>query len=304
MPFGVALFLLFSGLARYWSYRYAGPPARLATQALPSRRRAEILGVVLAVTVAAGAALVVRAYVRPYRVLSPSMLPTLEQDDLIAGRMRPHTSVNSSTPSRGDVVVFHGSAVSSKLGGARVPEILVKRVVGLPGDLIEMRGDVPVINGWTVPTCDAGEYLYVMPDVTGQALRGRLRIEFLDDRAYLTVHAVGRPFVGAYRVKPGEVFVLGDNRGNSMDSRAYSYGHGGGVPLDAIEARVQWFLVGTQRTGDADFGRLLRPIDGLRAPLPLDGVQGLQRPPSEEGITRCLRNRPADTRAPLPDHVP
>jgi signal peptidase I len=252
---------------------------------------------------AALAALAIRAYVRPYHVLSASMLPTLEPDDLIAGRMQPRASASSRAPSRGDLVVFHGSAVALKLRSGTVPDILVKRVVGLPGDLIEMHGDVPVINGWTVPTCEAGDYIYVMRDVGGLGLHGRLRVEFLEDRAYVTVHALGRPFVGAYRVKSGEVFVLGDNRGNSMDSRAYSGGHGAGVPLDAVEARVEWFLIGTKRTGDPDFGRLFWPVDSLKVPPPLAGLQDVQTPPLDEGIAQCLRNRPTDTRPPPPDHA-
>ena len=302
--FGVGLFLLFSSVAQYWVNRYfdvSRPPwTPLAT---PSRSRREALGVLALIVAAASAALAVRAYARPYEVLSASMLPTLEPDDLVAGRVW-HGSADSRTPRRGDIVVFQSSAVPLKLRSGPVPEILVKRVLGLPGDLVEMRGDVPVINGWTVPTCDAGEYMYVTSDVGSVALRGRLRVEFVEDRAYLTIHALGRPFVGAYRVKPGEVFVLGDNRGNSMDSRAYATGHGAGVPVDAIEARVQWFLVGTQRAGSAALGRWLRPIDSLGAPRPLAGVQSDLTDPSEpsleEGIARCLKNRPSDTHPPPP----
>ncbi len=308
LPFGVALFLVFSGIAHYWTRRLGSESdvsaAGLATRPLPSRRGREILGVAVLIAAAAGAALAVRAYVRPYHVLSASMLPTLEPEDLIAGRVQSRLSANSRTPSRGDLVVFHGSAVALKLRAGTVPDILVKRVVGLPGDVIEMHGDVPVINGWTVPTCDAGEYIYAMREVGGLGLRGHLRIEFLDDRAYLTVHALGKPFVGEYRVKPDEVFVLGDNRGNSMDSRAYATGHGGGVPLDAVEARVQWFLIGTKRTGDPDFGRLLHPIDGLAVPRPINGLVDVQTPSLDEGIARCLQNRPTDTRPPSPDHAP
>jgi signal peptidase I len=298
--FGVALFLLFSALVHYWA-----PPASpaavtrmLATGAAPPTRsrRGEVLGLVASVLAATAAALAIRAWARPYRVLSASMLPTFEPDDLIAGRLR-GASAASRVPLRGDVVVFRSAAVAPRTGANGWPEMLVKRVVGLPGDRIEMRGEAPVINGWPVPWCDAGEYLHVISDTSGRALHGRLRVEFLDGRAYLTVHAVGPPFSGPYLVKPGEVFVLGDNRGNSMDSRAYHAGQGGGVSLDAIVARADRFLIGWQRTGDIDWGRVLRPIDSLRAGVRLDGAPAQ---PLDEGVARCLRDRPLETRPPPP----
>jgi hypothetical protein len=91
--------------------------------------------------------------------------------------------------------------------------------------------------------------------------------------------------------------VLGDNRRNSVDSRAYNKGSGGGVPMDAIQARIQWFLLGTHRGGDLDFGRLLRPVDRLQVHLRLEG---LETQAIEEAIARCLRSRPSDTRPPPP----
>jgi signal peptidase I len=304
---GAGLFLLFSALAHYWRGRLSELPALSGLFAAPSaartqgrvQRRWEGLVLSAMVVAAACAAIGVRALVRPFRVLSESMVPTLEPGDLVAGSMLSRSSASSGAPHRGDIVVYDGAAAGQRLG-AVASEILVKRVVGLPGDRIEMKGDSPVINGWLVPSCDAGEYLYVLPDTTGRVVHGRLHVEFLEDRAYLTVHAFGRPFVGAYVVQPGEAFVLGDNRGNSLDSRAYRGGQGGGVPFDGLQARVSRFLIGTQRSGNADFGRLLRSVDALRAPFPYEGVQA---PPLQGGITRCLQNRPADTRPPPPDRA-
>lgn len=250
------------------------------------------------------AMLAVRARVaEPYRVVSHSMLPTFEPGDLVVGNRLAYAVAARRAPARGDVVVFPTSAVDLGSRVAELPEVLVKRVVGLPGDVITMRGTTPVINGWQVPSCDAGEYLYVLADSTGgpfHPIRGRLKVEFLGDRAYLTVQSSSSASLEgeAYRVKPGEVFVLGDNRGNSLDSRSYRGGHGGGVPLDAVKARAQWFFLGARRGGDVDFSRLLRPVDTLEARLRLEG---LDTGPLTEGIARCLDKRPTDTRPPPED---
>jgi signal peptidase I len=356
--FGIALYFVFSGVARYWRHALAGErdararhrtlrellragPVRaalervldrdrlteldarlaelsvavdagepdraqearraiesLAAPVLEWRKRREILVFAAMVAGAAGAAYAVRSYlVRPYRVLSASMLPTFEPSDLVAGRMRPYGLAVASFPLRGDVIVFRAGAVALGPAAPDTPDVLVKRVIGLPGDRIGMRGSAPTINGWTVPSCDAGDYFYALPTFGDPGLHGRLRVEFLEDRVYLTVYAMGSFFPDRYVVKPGEVFVLGDNRGNSLDSRAYNAGHGGGVPLDAVDARAQRFLMGTRRSGDADFGRLLKPIDALQARLRLEGVL---TQPLDEGIARCLKARPADTHPPPP----
>jgi signal peptidase I len=366
--FGVALYLLFTGLARYWRYRLPGGryastlPAQLvpdetdgerlamwadhaalyaelrsdgmrrrlggalaeldeklaafraalesgdlaaagqarraleaiAAPALAWHRRRETVRWVATIATAAVVAVLFRARVaEPYNVLSGSMLPTLEPDDRVAGNKLAYRS--GSAPRRGDVVVFRSAAVALAAGAVGLPDVLVKRVIGLPGDRVAMHGSTPVINGWTVPTCDAGDYMYLPADASGGVVHGRLVVEFLDDRAYLSVHTAAIAFPDPYVVKPGEVFVLGDNRGNSLDSRAYNQGQGGGVPLAAVEARVQWFLVGTHRSGDVDAGRLLRPIDGLQTRLRLEGIETQSL---DDGIARCLKSRPSNTSPP------
>jgi signal peptidase I len=294
MAFAIALFLLFSGITRYWLDRAL--PVREGTQG-HKRALAEMGRLAIMVIAAASAALVIREYVaRPYRVLSGSMLPTFEPQDLVAGRKLRFSDSATGAPARGEVVAFRGGALASA-SGRSWPDALVKRVIGLPGDVVAMRGTTPVINGWQVPWCDAGEYLYVLPDVGGRAIHGRLRVEFLDDRAYLTVHTPGATFDGGYEVKPGEVFVLGDNRGNSLDSRAYGSGAGGGVPVAALEARIDRFLAGTHRSGSADFGRFLRPVDALETRLRLEGVATQDL---EVGIAKCMSQRPLETHAPEP----
>ena len=298
---GAALFLLFASLARYWRFHLPGgsftsSPRASPVAGTPRGRLRESIGLAVAVSLAAGAALAFRAWVADsYTVLGGSMLPTLAPGDAIEG-----TRFASGSPRRGDIIVFPWASAPSLEG----PEAarLVKRVIGLPGDRIAMSGGVPVINGWHVPTCNVGEYLFVAPDAEGTALRARLFVEFLGDQAYLTLKAAGpRDFPGTYEVKPGEVFVLGDNRNTSVDSRSWNDGAGGGVPLVSIVARARWFLSGNHLDGRADLGRLLRPLGG---PAPRLHVEGIDARPLGQGIEQCLKERPRETHPPRPADGP
>lgn len=285
--------VLLGALCRYWSFVL---PAPSQTRVRSSSRGAPVLALLVLIVAAGGGAVLLRRSVGTYRVLSASMLPTLEPLDVLAGSPfvpsgppRPGdgavTAFSGVTPSRGDIVVF------KKPADVEGPDNLVKRVIGLPGDRISMNGVHPVINGWQVPACDAGIYAYPLQD--GGGVVGRLFVEFLDGRAHLVVYAPTGIFDRrTFDVKPGEVFVLGDNRNNSSDSRAWNGGKGAGLPLASIEALVNRRLFGIHRSERFD---LRHPLSSLELSVRLDGLDaGALR----EGIARCLQKPPLETKPP------
>ena len=164
------------------------------------------------------------------------MLPTLEPGDrmllnrLAYGFKVPFTSTRfgARPPARGDMVVFKATGAT----GADGAQSIVKRVVGLPGDRVAPEQGVILINDWPVPTCDAGPYAAMLGPLI---VKGRLVVEFLGDRTYLTVRKPVERSSPSYQVLPGEVFVMGDDRGLSSDSRFWNENRGAGIPIAALE---------------------------------------------------------------------
>ena len=207
---------------------------------------------------------VVRSFLlEPFSTMSGSMLPTLQIGDhllvskyaygysryslpfdppVIEGR------IFGRLPERGDVAVYR------KPGDEETDYI--KRIVGLPGDRIRMIGGRLHINGEPVARERVGEriherrgggsertteYIETLPSGRSHRIWERGDSEFADNTP-------------AYRVPEGHVFVMGDNRDNSLDSRAlYDVGY---VPVENLIGRLAFVFwnseEGTQALGTGD----------------------------------------------------
>lgn len=171
-----------------------------------------------------------------------SMAPTLQSEQtvwlnrLAYGLRMPLTTLalRWAPPALGDVVALAGTPFGTG------PD-LVKRVVALPGDRLAIRSGGLVRNGLPVRSRPG-------PRVRAWRAAGRVvplselyvqtQLEVLGTHSYLVQRASATcGDLPSLRVPPGHVFVLGDNRGDSLDSRTF-----GPVPLGAIKGRV---LVGT-----------------------------------------------------------
>ncbi len=165
--------------------------------------------------------LVVRSFLyEPFRIPSSSMMPTLLVGDFIFvnkfayGLRLPVLNtkvVPVGEPQRGDVVVFRLPSDPSTN--------YIKRLVGLPGDLIEYRDKRLYINGEAVEL-ERGEAY----DENGQPL-SEIYHEKLGKAEHdiLVIRGKNSP-QGEYRVPEGHYFVMGDNRDNSRDSRFAAVG--------------------------------------------------------------------------------
>lgn len=257
-------------------------------------------GYLESILAAAALALLVRGFVADaFRIPSGSMVPTLLAGDYIFVRKAayairiPFTHlllVETGLPRRGDVVVFEGPRDATS--------DYVKRVVGVPGDVIELREQVLHVNGVPQPRSPSGVFAYLE---TNEETGSRIAETCRRYHEALAKGALARPAgdppadaesswqaaaaagVASYDVlqcrrarlasregpfevvRPGHVFVMGDNRDLSADSRGMG---GWQVPFGLIRGKAalvfwSWGEGGWSPRGGRGLRleRLFKPID-------------------------------------------
>jgi signal peptidase I len=203
----------------------------------------QLAGIVLVVFLAKG------ALAEPFYVPSGSMEPTLMIGDALLASKFPYGYSTASlpiqinlpetgrvfggTPKRGDVVVFRWPGDRS--------QAWVKRVIGLPGDRIQMRQGELFINDH--PASLKADGLGEAEDDNGGSETARRYIETLPggvSHQIFKLYDNGRlDNTPEVTVPPGRLFVMGDNRDNSADSRVpVREGGVGLLPMDDLVGRA------------------------------------------------------------------
>lgn len=169
-------------------------------QHLKGKDKASSFALPIVLAIAVVAVILVRMYVvEPYIIPSESMDPTIEVGDMVLGEK---LSLKSEEPKPGDIVFFKNPDPDSGHG------VLVKRVVAVGGQTVDLRYGKVYIDG--------------VEEKGGHAHGMSMPLE----ERYLETD-VSFP----YTVPEGYIWVMGDNRENSLDSRSF-----GAIPVDTVYA--------------------------------------------------------------------
>ncbi|MEC1396262.1 signal peptidase I [Peribacillus simplex] len=159
-------------------------------EGLRLEKRKEVFSWIKAILIAVILAFLIRTYIfAPIVVDGESMMPTLQDHERI---VLTKFGTNIDNIDRFDIVVFH----------ATVDKDYIKRVIGLPGDHIEYKDDTLYINGKAYEEPYLDKYKNQME--AGVPLTESFKLEDIS---------------GSTTVPEGQLFLMGDNRQNSLDSR-------------------------------------------------------------------------------------
>lgn len=189
------------------------------------------------------------SFYESYKIPSGSMIPTILIGDHVfvnkfAYRFnlpfseyfgKPVRLIERSGPERGDIVVFESP---------RNPDVnYIKRVVGLPGDVVRIRDRKLYVNDVEMKseaaTAEAAKKIFSdlrdpkLDESEMQVFRERLGE--IDHWIFLDRNNFVSESFGPYSVPEGRIFVMGDNRDFSDDSRFI-----GAIPLDHVKGRASW----------------------------------------------------------------
>lgn len=195
--------------------------------------------------------LIVRSFVvEPFRIPSSSMVPTLEiGDHIFVSKFSyalsvPFTKIQFlpiAEPSRGDVVVFLWPRDESFH--------YVKRVIGIPGDRIQLKGKEIVVNGKELTKVSlSADKLPIQIDREGDD-EGLFFEERIDALTHIVRHNKDVSYGHEARdldevIPPNHYFVMGDNRDDSSDSRSW-----GLVPKENIKGKAKLIWLSLDQVG-------------------------------------------------------
>lgn len=229
----------------------------------PERAGDDVFELFKAMAVAAVIALTIRSFLfEPFNIPSGSMFPTLLVGDYLFVEKYSYGYSAYSFPldmapidgrvfenvvTRGDVAVFRQPK--------RVHIDYIKRIVGLPGDTIQVRGGLLYINGKPVTREYVGaedmaegnainvyqKYIETLPGEDGKEGRKHYIYEVSDDEVNDNTEV--------FTVPPGHYFAMGDNRDSSLDSRIQD--QVGFVPAKNLIGRAGFIFFSTEGVGDA-----------------------------------------------------
>ncbi len=220
---------------------------------LRSRASGEMIEIGKTIVYALLIALVLRVVLfQPFTIPSASMEPTLLEGDYIIvskysyGFSRyslpvsppiSHGRLFMHEPHRGDIIVF-------KL--PRDPKMdYIKRLIGLPGDHVQVRHGTVFINDKPIAQKLSGT---TNVDIGGFTQKADKLVETMDDGKVYTTYQVNpedpAENTDVYSVPKGEYFFMGDNRDNSLDSRFSPDNDGVGfVPAENLEGKAELILL-------------------------------------------------------------